>query len=283
MKRALLAAILSLLPAALPFPARAADPPGADAQADPFAGPPEKSSTEPDEDALLRGPVRPSPPAPSPPPAPPPVVQAPPRPPSRGGRRAAQATDDGRASAAAVPTDEAGGVALELSTSSFASGSLVGGLFVGGRMAGGMILGGFFDYGLQSATASIGGTNITTSTQLFRLGAGLRPTFVRSADRLVELYGAADASFEYRSADLPATGGSSPTASVSAAGLSLALGPGLRLWVHEQIALGYVARFRLTYLSGDAGALGATVSDDQTSGSATSIGFDGTFQILGLF
>ena len=53
--------------------------------------------------------------------------------------------------------------------------------------------------------------------------------------------------------------------------------------MHEQIALGYVARFRLTYLSGDAGATGATVSDDQTSGGATTIGFDGTFQILGVF
>jgi hypothetical protein len=277
MKRALLIAIVLLVPAE----ARAADPPGADTQADPFAPSPDKSASEPDEDALLRGPTRPAPPpAPTPPPA---VVQTPARPASRPARRAVPAPDDGRASPATTATEEPGAVALELSTAGFASGSLVGGLFVGGRTAGGMIVGGFFDYGLQSNTASVAGTNVTTSTQLFRLGAGFRPTFIRSADRLVELYGAADASFEYRSADLPATGGSSPTASVSAAGFSLALGPGLRLWVHEQIALGYVARFRLTYLSGDAGALGAAVTGDQTSGGATAIGFDGTFQILGVF
>jgi hypothetical protein len=281
MKRALLAAILSLVPAALPAPAGAADPPGADTQADPFAGPPERSATEPDEDALLRGAARPNP-SPPPTPPPPPVVQTPARPASRGGRRAPQA-DDGRPSAAGAPAEEADAIALELSTAGFASGSLVGGLFVGGRVAGGMILGGFLDYGLQSQTASIAGTNVTTSTQLFRLGAGLRPTFVRSPDRLVELYGAADASFEYRSAGVPATTGASPTTSVSAAGFSLALGPGLRLWVHEQIAIGYVARFRLTYLTGDTGGLGTAGSGDQTTGSATAIGFDGTFQILGLF
>ena len=72
-------------------------------------------------------------------------------------------------------------------------------------------------------------------------------------------------------------------ATVSAAGFSLALGPGLRFWVHEQIAVGYVARFRLTYLSGDSGALAVTTADAQTSASATTIGFDGTFQILGVF
>jgi hypothetical protein len=283
MKRALLAAIVSLLPAALPFPARAADPPGADTPADPFADPPDKSAAEPDEDTLLRGPARPNPPAPSPPPAPPPVVQAPARPPARSGRRAPQSTDDGRRSSPTAPAEEAGAVALELSTSGFASGSLVGGVFVGGRLAGGLILGGFFDYGLQSATASTAGTNVSTSAQLFRLGAGVRPTFIHSADRLVDLYGAAEASFEYLSAEVPSTGGSSPTTSVSAAGFAVAAGPGLRLWVHEQIAIGYVARLRLTYLSGDRGALGPAPSADASSSSTTAIGFDGTFQILGVF
>src|SRR5947199_167440 len=105
MNRALLAAILCLSPAAVPACAR----------------PPDNSSADPDEDALLRGPVRPSPRAPGPAAAPP-IVQAPARPMSRG-RRATQATDDGHSSAAAS-TDDQGSVALELSTSGFASGSL---------------------------------------------------------------------------------------------------------------------------------------------------------------
>ena len=42
-----------------------------------------------------------------------------------------------------------------------------------------------------------------------------------------------------------------PTVTGSAAGFSLALGPGLRLWVHDQIAIGYVARLRINYLSGE--------------------------------
>jgi len=74
-----------------------------------------------------------------------------------------------------------------------------------------------------------------------------------------------------------------PTATGSAAGFSLALGPGLRLWVHDQIAIGYVARLRVAYLTGSAGALGATPSDNTTDASRTDIGFDGVFQVLGIF
>jgi hypothetical protein len=275
MKRALLTAILILSSITALSPARAADPTD---QADPFAEPQNGSPAEPDEDALLRGSARPAPQPQSPPP--PAVVPAPARPP----RRQAQATDEVRASTAApAPPEEETALALELSTNGFASGGLEGGVFVGGRKPGGMILGGFFDYGLRSSTASVGGTNVTTSAQLFRLGAGVRPTFIRSADRRVDLFGAAEASFEYRSGEVPSTGGSSPTTTVSAAGFSLAVGPGLRFWVHEQIAIGYVARLRLTYLSGDAGALASVPSADASSSSTTAIGFDGTFQILGVF
>ena len=74
-----------------------------------------------------------------------------------------------------------------------------------------------------------------------------------------------------------------PTQNVSASGFSLALGPGLRLWVHEQIAIGYVGRLRMSYLSGEAGALTSTVSEDITEGSATTVAFEGMFQLLGVF
>lgn len=275
MNRASLVLILFLSAVALSSPARAADPPGPADQADPFAGPPEPPTVETDEDALLRGPVKPSPPPQRLPPAARPVPRAP--------RRVAQVSEEGHTPPAPVPAEEQSGVALELSTSGFASGSLGGGVFIGGRTSSGLILGGLFDYALQSTTVSGGGTDVTASTQLFRLGAGVRHAFVRSADRLVDLYGAADASFEYHSAEAPVTGGAPAAATVTAAGFSLALGPGLRLWVHNQIAIGYAARLRLTYLSGDSGAIAATASSAQSSASATTIGFDGTFQILGVF
>jgi hypothetical protein len=53
--------------------------------------------------------------------------------------------------------------------------------------------------------------------------------------------------------------------------------------VHPQIALGYAARLRLTYLSGVAGAFTTPETDDPTNASATAIAFDGAFQILGVF
>ena len=86
------------------------------------------------------------------------------------------------------------------------------------------------------------------------------------------------------SAEVPTTTAAGmPTATSSAAGFSLALGPGLRLWVHDQIALGYVARLRVAYLSGSAGALDPTPSDNPTDASLTDIGFDGAFQLVGIF
>ena len=281
MKRASLVAVLSLFSLNLPSLARAADPPGA--QADPFAPQPEPSRTEPDEEALLRGSTQPNPNPPSPPPA---AAPAPgPRATARANnRRAAQASDEKVAVAAAPGADESA-LAVELSTSGFASGSLVGGLFVGGRTATGLILGGLLDYNLLSVTASGtgGGADVTRSGQTLRIGAGARYSFVRSADRLVDLYGAADLSFEHVAAEVAPTVGSNPTESVSASGFSLAVGPGLRFWVHPQIALGYAARLRLTYLSGVAGAFTTPETDDPTNASATAIAFDGAFQILGVF
>src|SRR6478735_9313382 len=103
------------------------------------------------------------------------------RPASRSaGRRVAQASDEPRTVAAtAAPAEEPGGLALELSTSGFASGTLAGGIFLGGRLAsglGGLILGGTFDYALQSVNLSAGGADVTTAAQQFRLGAGARLT-----------------------------------------------------------------------------------------------------------
>jgi hypothetical protein len=273
MKLASLAFIFSALPIALSTSARAAEPPAAGSSADPFAPPPEgtpPSSPDDQEAALLAAPDKPTPPPPSAPPPPPrrPVA-------GTGARQAPQWRDEERAH---------GGLAIELSTSGFASGALVGGLFVGGHTASGTIIGGILDYGLTSVTATPdNGAPITISEQIFRLGAGLRQPIVRSADRRVDLYGAADATFVYKGAETESTMAGMPTVTGSAAGFSLALGPGLRLWVHDQIAIGYVARLRVTYLSGEQGALATVPNDNPTDASLTEVRFDGAFQILGVF
>jgi hypothetical protein len=287
MHRTALAARLALLLLALPPAARAADPPGGASSADPFApGAETKEPSADDQEAAVFG--SPTEPAPGTQPAPSAGPAAPMRRPAPNARarRVPQAISEeasapgggGGASAAR------GGFAIELSTTGFASGSLAGGLFLGGRTTSGVIIGGFLDYALVSVNATPdGGTSITRSGQAVRIGAGVRHSFVHSADRLVDLYGAGDVGFESRSAEIPLVGAMTPTQTVSAAGFSLAVGPGLRLWVHDQIALGYAARLRLTYLSGDGGSLEAPATASTTATSATAIAFDGTFQILGVF
>jgi hypothetical protein len=274
MKRSSFALIIvSALPIALSTLARAAEPPAAGSSADPFAPPPEgkpASTTEDQEAALLAAPDKPTPPPPSPPPPPPrrPVA-------GTGDRQAHQFRDEERSGA---------GLAIELSTSGFASGALVGGLFVGGHIPSGTIIGGFLDYGLTSVTATPdSGAPTTISEQAFRLGAGVRQPILRSADRRVDLYGAGDAAFVYKSAETESTMAGMPTATGSASGFSLALGPGLRLWLHDQIAIGYVARLRVTYLSGALGALATVPNENPTDASLTDIGFDGAFQLVGIF
>ena len=92
-------------------------------------------------------------------------------------------------------------------------------MFVGGHIPSGTVIGGILDYGLTSATATpASGTPITVSEQTFRLGAGLRQPIVRSADRRVDLYAAADAAFVYKGAETESTMAGMPTATGSIAG-----------------------------------------------------------------
>jgi hypothetical protein len=270
MNRASLASLFSVVLLALPTVSRAADP---QEQTDPFAPPSEGKapSIEEQEAAVLGAPAKTAPPAPQP--APRPAASA---------RR--QANDEGRTSAAAaVKESDQTGIAIEFSTSGFASGALVGGLFIGGRTASGVILGGFVDYGLTSAALNFPDNfEVRTASQLLRLGAGVRHTILQTADRRAELFGAADVSFDYRSAEMPGSG-STPTDTLSAAGFSLALGPGVRWWILDQVSLGYAARFRFLFLSGEAGVFTMPPVDVTTDGTLTQVGFDGVFQILAIF
>ena len=208
----------------LPNRARAADAPAGGAAADPFASPAEShepTSTEDEEAAVLGAPNRPKPTPQPPPPAPARAAAAPRR--SAGDRRATQAGDEEQLSASAEKPADLSGVAVELSTSGFASGALAGGLFIGGRIASGVIIGGFLDFSLTSVTTTQPtGPETTTSMEGVRLGAGVRLPFVQSADHRVELYGAGDVSFDHRSAELPSPSGTTPTQVVTASGFSLA-------------------------------------------------------------
>ena len=273
MNRASLGFLFSFVILAFPTVSRAADPAGQE-KADPFAPDAKTPSTEDEEAAVLGAPPPPAPPPPAPRPAAP-------------ARRQAD-DDEGRPAHRTPPpkaetekeTDQ-GGIVFEFSTAAFASGTLAsGGLLIGGRTASGMIIGGFIDYSLTSVTSTPpAGVETSISDQTFRLGVGVRQGFVRTADRRAELYGAADVSFDYKSTEL----GGNPSPSFSAAGFSLALGPGVRLWVTDQISIGYVARFRLAFLSGEAGALVTPAIDDPSDAKLTQIGFDGVFQILAVF
>src|SRR5262245_57923341 len=125
MNRTSLGVVVAVLLLALPEAARAADPPATGPGADPLAPPAEgsESSSAEDQEAAVRGaPARPPPATQTPPPAP-----ARPTPASARARRA-QANDEDHSAAPAAAADQSG-LALELSTSGFASGPLTGGLF----------------------------------------------------------------------------------------------------------------------------------------------------------
>src|SRR5262245_28022789 len=126
MHRTSLAFVFSVVVLAFPAASRAADPAGQE-QTDPFAPTDTKApSTEDQEAAVLAAPAKAAPP-----PAPRPAAPA---------RR--QREDEDRASAPAVKQPDQTGIAIGLSTTGFASGSLAGGLFIGGRTAAGMVIGG---------------------------------------------------------------------------------------------------------------------------------------------
>jgi hypothetical protein len=176
--------------------------------------------------------------------------------------------------------------ALELATSGFASGTLQGGLFAGARLPSGMIVGASIDYLSSSFTVS-GGTatnNPRQSTSAFRLSAGLRYPLIRTGDGRVDLFAAADAGIVQASNEVP-IGSAGDVSNATAFGFSAAAGPGLRLWIHEHVAIAYTGRARLTHLSGAAGAFAqaAGQAGPDLDAESTDFRFEGSFQILGVF
>jgi hypothetical protein len=277
-----------------PGPVDATTPP--DGAGRPAAGPGAPGSGASDEDleaAVLGGQTAPPPaaapawPPRSAPPRPPVAAVPPPAPARLPAARSrergwpAQARDGG-------PEEDDGrsALAIELGTSGLASGALQGGLFLGARLPVGLIIGGFLDYSSSSVAIKTDFTNQTdeVSASLFRLGAGVRYPLLRTEDGRVELFGAGELGLVRRTREVSSGGGGSAT-NVSAWGPSLAAGPGLRLWVHEHLAIGYVAEFQVIHLAGDQAAFPAAGANDITGVHAetTDVNLVGTFQLLGVF
>jgi hypothetical protein len=173
------------------------------------------------------------------------------------------------------------GFVVELSTAGFASGSLQGGLFLGARTSPDLIIGGFVDLASSSTRIGDGQGAVTTSSTSFALGAGTRYTLMRAADGHVDLFGSGDVGVVRTSS------GTADGASTSLFGLTLAAGLGLRVWVYDNIAVGYLARLRFTRSSGSAQEAGSVLPANGapagTDASSDEFGFEGTFQVVGVF
>jgi hypothetical protein len=209
---------------------------------------------------------------------------APSRPPPGGGFRRRPAEGSAESEEALAAYDRPG-VVLELGTGGFAAGELQGGVLLGGRLANGLIVGGIVDYTLASVEVTSGMTISSGSRSRLGLGAGARYALARSADRRVELFGGGELSFVRATVETRLT--NVPSQSSSANGFSFVAGPGLRLWVHEQVAIGYRAGLRWTRLSGPERALDLREPGAEPAGSdptvVTELGFEGAFQLLGIF
>jgi hypothetical protein len=177
--------------------------------------------------------------------------------------------------------DDRAAFVIELSTAGPASGALQGGLFLGGRLSRQLVLGAGIDIEHTSVDITTGGSLSSTT---FTLSPGVRYTFASTNDGRVDIFGAGDAGIVYTSADV-VNDPSMPAQSASTFGFTLAAGPGLRVWIFDHLAVGYLARLRFTHASGGAGAAPglAQLLPPDTNVSATTFGFDGTFQILGVF
>jgi hypothetical protein len=162
------------------------------------------------------------------------------------------------------------GFAVELGTSSFASGSLSGGVMVGAHTADGSILGIRLDY--VDTTTKI--NSDSTSRTAFSLGLAGRLSVAGGRNGL-DLALAIDAGFDKAQLGEAPTisGGTKP---LDASGVHVGLGPQIRYWVRPSIALGYLVEW--TYASLTADSTDRTDKLEQTSS-----GISGTFTITGAF
>lgn len=174
--------------------------------------------------------------------APPPRAGPPPRPVRPPARRrpllVEPAWEEREESRPAKRAGRASGFALELGMSQLNA----GGLLLGGASAKGFVLGMTFDL-LSTSTEVESAANKVTNTT-FRLGLGTRVPLLRTPGGAGELIVAGDAAlvFARRTTDV---------ANDELTGYTWAVGPGLRLWLVDQISLGFLGRLRRTAASGE--------------------------------
>ncbi|MBC8131827.1 MAG: hypothetical protein H7X95_02505, partial [Deltaproteobacteria bacterium] len=170
------------------------------------------------------------------------------------------------------------GFALELSTTGFASGALEGGLGAG-FSTGSVVL------GLRLAHAWQGVRFDTTETEQTRselaIGPFVRFRLIRALDGRAELIGAVDASFVRASTNFSAPG--FPEEALTASGLGLAIGPGIRLWIDPHIAIGYTSQWTYSSISGSQAVISGASGTADVDITVAATGFAGRFQILAIF
>ena len=168
-----------------------------------------------------------------------------------------------------------GGFAIELSAGGVSSSSFAGGILAG-IGARGFVFGLFLDALQDAKSPPVPPNTIDTRTGSARLGIATRVPLLRTKDGRVSLFGALDMAVTNRTV--------SP---YSADGWTWSVGPGLRFWLTDHLALAYLTRFRSTHLSGAAAALPdvdvPAGTDPGASRSADYLQLEGTFQFLCVF
>jgi len=192
-----------------------------------------------------------------------------------------------RAETADTPTQTyeragGGGFALELSAGGLSGESIQGGILAGLSVRG-FVFGLFLDAARFTTTSPVPPDMVDLKAQSSRLGIAARLPLWRSADGRVSLFAGGDLALSNRSV---IAGDSSFVRSYQADGWTWSLGPGLRFWVTEHLAVAYLTRFRSTHLEGPAAALpdlGPATTDLELEVSGTVTQLEGVFQFLCVF
>lgn len=170
------------------------------------------------------------------------------------------------------------GMLLEFSTLGFASSALTGGVFVGRQDRGFS-----FGVGLDYSSLEVGDDSFSTARTGGSLLAGARFRVAQTANQRVECIIGAEGGLEWASIKVTGDFRTADTEN-SASGLVLAVGPGLRIWVVDGLAVGYQTRLSYVSLTGDGAAASSEDSfSDATDITASSLGIDGRFSIFGVF
>lgn len=190
--------------------------------------------------------------------------------------RAEVRLDGGQAARGVVVEARLGSQLITLSTggglgSTFSVSGLRGGIF-GGYKLGRFIFGLGFDLSRVASGSStgMGGGSTSSATTAFQFVPGLKVALVRSADKRVELFGEAD--FGFGTTVVERQSG------VDYFHFSYDVGPGVRYWVHPQLAL-----------SAFAGLDGQFEYDSMTNAGVTSTMSSGVtsifaqLQVMGVF